>query len=286
MLTKRFILILSATTALALAAVACGGGASSDAGDHSAGTDAQPPGSDSTTSRNSLESALGLPAQPKAMATATGGAAGTAPSTEDAYGTVQSAASQLDRKIIFNAKVDVASNDVQSSFADVSRIARTAGGFVDKSSVYNKKDDSGEERTYATITLRVPVAAYQDTLQSLRTLPGGKVLKEESSSREVTDQYTDLNSRLRNLQQSETQYLKLMEQAKTIQDIMAVSDRIDGIRLQSGQCFRSANAVIRKLVASLERSHRVMGMRPEIPVRGKAGIMLFQYHLEMFDPFA
>ncbi len=169
------------------------------------------------------------------MASATQAANGSAYSTAAGGGsdaTQGTAADQLDRKIIFNAKLDIAADDVHASFAEASRVARNAGGFVDKSSVYAKKDEAGVERTYATLTVRVPVGAYQDVLQSLRTLPGGKVTKEESGSREVTDQYTDLQSRLRNLQRSESQYLTLLGQAKTIQEIMTVNDRIDSIRLQ------------------------------------------------------
>ncbi len=168
------------------------------------------------------------------VASATQAANGSAYSTTAGGGndTQGSAANQLERKIIFNAKLDIAAGDVHAAFAEASRVARNAGGFIDRSSVYAKKDLAGVERTYATLTVRVPVAAYQDVLQNLRTLPGGKVMKEESGSREVTDQYTDLQSRLRNLQRSESQYLTLLGQAKTIQEIMTVSDRIDSIRLQ------------------------------------------------------
>lgn len=168
----------------------------------------------------------------KTLTSSNGAAPGTAQDESGGEGGGGAVTGQVERKIIFNAKLNIDADDVHVAFADASRVARNAGGYVEKSSVYSKKDSSGEERTYATLTVRVPVGAYQDVLGSLRTLSGGKVTKEESGSREVTEQYTDLQSRLRNLERSEAQYLKLLEQAKTIQEIMTVNDRIDSIRLQ------------------------------------------------------
>lgn len=164
-------------------------------------------------------------ARPPATGTSTDSA--TAPNDP-----VAGVPSSLDRKIIFNARLDLTADDVPGSFSEVGRIARTAGGFIEKSSLSTRKDDEGKERPYASLTLRVPVDSYQDVLARLRTLPGGKVGKEDSASREVTDQYTDLQSRQRNLERSEAQYLKLLEQAKTIQEILTVNERLDGIRLQ------------------------------------------------------
>jgi hypothetical protein len=138
----------------------------------------------------------------------------------------------LDRKIIFNARLALTAEDVPASFDRVSRIARTAGGFIEKSSLATRKDSDGEERPYASLTLRVPTATYQDTLGELRALPGGKVGTEESGSNEVTEQYTDLQSRLRNLERTEQRYLALLEQATTIPDILTVNDRLDSVRLQ------------------------------------------------------
>jgi len=237
------IIIMAAVMTLAgtVAAVACGGDAvpgGSSREDIATTALAKPPALDSSAQPGPADATNRLAGVAESKAGAPGAAAtpaGNAYSTAASGSgdpTQGSAANQLERKIIFNAKLDIAADDVQTAFADASRAARNAGGFVDRSRVYAKKDESGVERTYATLTVRVPVGAYQDVLQSLRTLPGGKVTKEESGSREVTDQYTDLQSRLRNLERSESQYLTLLGQAKTIQEIMTVNDRIDSIRLQ------------------------------------------------------
>ncbi len=89
--------------------------------------------------------------------------------------------------------------------------------------------------TYNTGLLRVPVERYQESLAALRTIDGATVKEEGTKSNEVTEQYTDLQSRLRNLQSTEQQYLLLLKEAKTIQEILTVQDRLSGIRSQIEQ---------------------------------------------------
>jgi hypothetical protein len=113
----------------------------------------------------------------------------------------------------------------------VSRIATAAGGFVESSSFANA--DNPDERA-ANLTMRVPADRYQDTLASLRGLAGVSVKTENSKSSEVTEEYTDLQSRQRNLERTEQQYLTLLERAASIQEILT-GGPIDGVRLQIEQ---------------------------------------------------
>jgi hypothetical protein len=61
------------------------------------------------------------------------------------------------------------------------------------------------------------------------------VSEESAHSAEVTEEYTDLESRLRNLERTEQQYLDLMAKAVTVDEILALTDRLDGVRLQIEQ---------------------------------------------------
>ena len=217
-------------SALGIVAVACGddGGTLSLRDTASSGASEQ---------NRSLNSGKGLPAsaatstsgQPQAPAVV-GKTGSSAPGT----GTAGSVTS-LDRKIIMNAKLDLEATDVRASFNDVTRVARAAGGFVERSSLDERPLGVDKTVLHGTISLRVPSAKYGDVVADLQTLSGVKVTKEQSSSNEVTEQYTDLTSRQRNLERSEAQYLKLYEQAKTIQEILTVQERLDGVRLQIEQ---------------------------------------------------
>ena len=119
--------------------------------------------------------------------------------------------------------------------AAVGPAARAEAGFVESSSIGSFTDEWGREYATATITIRIPVDRYDSTLAAIRKIPGSTVRSEDSSATEVTEEYTDLQSRLRNRKRVETQYLTLLEDARTIQDILTVNDRIDSVRSQIEQ---------------------------------------------------
>jgi len=138
------------------------------------------------------------------------------------------------RKIIFDAKLTLTADDIERSFSDASALARTNGGYIEKSSYANSTDGTNGPRS-ATLTIRVPVQNYDSLMANLRTLPGVKVRTEGSASNEVTEQYADLESRQRNLERTEQQYLELLARATSINEILTVQDRLSGVRLQIEQ---------------------------------------------------
>ncbi len=168
-----------------------------------------------------------LPAAPSTNGTQTYGAAGAA-------GGGTALPSLLDRKVILTASLGLGVDDVATTFTEASRLTRSSGGYVEKASYAASTAGDTKQRT-ATLTLRVPADQYDSLLAQLRGMPGVKVNSEGSKSSEVTEQYTDLQSRLRNLERTEQSYLKLLEQAKSIQDILTVNDRLDSVRGQIEQ---------------------------------------------------
>lgn len=155
-------------------------------------------------------------------------------SSDDAYGlnTGGQSLAQLDRKIIFTANMTLSADDVSASFNQASILARSNGGYIESS---NFSGGADPERRSATLTVRVPVENYEGFLASVRGMSGLTVESEGSNSSEVTEQYTDLSSRLRNLERTEQQYLDLLAQATTINDILTVQDRLTSVREQIEQ---------------------------------------------------
>ncbi len=189
---------------------------------------AQGVGFTESVARNSAASPSGAPAPASGdKSLGRSGAGGT--------GSLPDSNAEFARKVIVNANISLNVKDVSVAFAEANRLARSAGGYVEQSSFINVNNNKDAPQRTASITLRIPSAQYDATLASLRGMEGAKVASEGSKSSEITEQYTDLQSRLRNLERSETQYLTLMEQAKTIADIIQLNDRLDGVRGQIEQ---------------------------------------------------
>jgi hypothetical protein len=120
----------------------------------------------------------------------------------------------------------------------VGNAVAAAGGFVSASTFTAVSSDDPEDpeatpapdESQATVTIRVPAETYQQVLNEIRGL--GEVKSVNSSTSEVTEEYTDLEAQLRHLQATEERYLTLMGSATQINDILALEDRLNQVRLE------------------------------------------------------
>ncbi len=227
--TRTRLMLIGAAAVLLVLAAACGGAL--DNGEESGDSG----GAASAPAFNSLDIAGDEPAVARSEAQADGEYAysdsydseAEAPRGEGP-GSAPQLQGLLDRKIIQSTSVDIEVADVGRDFQEIIRIAQTAGGFVDGSTFSNVEDQQS-----ADITIRVPSDRYQDVLAQLRTM--GTVTQESSDSNDVTEEFTDLEARIRTLEATEQRYLELLSQAKTIDEILTVQDRLDGVRGQIEQ---------------------------------------------------
>jgi hypothetical protein len=82
----------------------------------------------------------------------------------------------------------------------------------------------------ATITIKAPSDSFGELLQRLREV--GKPLAEQVSTQEVTEEYVDLEAQVRNLEATEQQYLRLLERAQRIEEILPLQQRLTEVRSQ------------------------------------------------------
>lgn len=210
-LTRGKLVVLGALAALALALAACGGDIADQSGGFGDG-----------------DAVEGQPAP--AADEAPAGGVSTDKSVEDSGG--EALPSTTDRKIVRTATLELSVEDVGGAVQEIDTIATTAGGFVSGSSVSTLPGDGDDDtpRTQtATITIRVPSDAYAGVMAKLRGI-AEEVTSETSDATEVTEEYTDLQSRLRNLEATERAYLELLSKATGIPDILTVQDRLNSVR--------------------------------------------------------
>jgi hypothetical protein len=135
----------------------------------------------------------------------------------------------LDRMVIRTAQLGVEVSDMEQALAQVRAIASRGGGFVSASNTHIERVND-QDRTVADLTLQVRSDSADQALSDLRSL--GKVTSETSGSQDVTDEYVDVDSNLRNLQASEAAILKLMDRATQIQDVLALQRELTNVRGQ------------------------------------------------------
>ena len=135
----------------------------------------------------------------------------------------------LGRMVIRTAQLNLEVQDMESALSQVRAIATRAGGFVSASDTHVEKVND-KDNMVANLTLQVRSDASDSAMSDLRAL--GKVTAETSGSQDVTDEYVDLDSNLRNLQASEAAILKLMDKATQIQDVLSLQRELTQVRGQ------------------------------------------------------
>lgn len=120
--------------------------------------------------------------------------------------------------------VEVGEDGYQRAFQRVVSTATSLGGAVVSSTTRTTEDGA----TSGTVTVRVPVAGYEDLLASAGDI--GTVRSQDITSQDVTAEFVDLEARLRHEQAQEAFYLGLLEDAAGVQDAIAVQQQLTGIQ--------------------------------------------------------
>jgi hypothetical protein len=192
------------------------------------GKAAQPPAPAAVPAAAPAGALAGGPAVADAAAQRSAAPAAAAPNST-AANEAGAAAQAFDRMVIRTAQLTVEVTDIEQGLAQARAIASRSGGFVSASNTRIERVND-QDRTVADLTIQVRSDAADAALSDLRAL--GKVTTEASGSQDVTEEYTDLDSNLRNLQASESAILKLMDKATRIEDVLALQRELTNIRGQ------------------------------------------------------
>jgi hypothetical protein len=109
-----------------------------------------------------------------------------------------------------------------ASVDEVMLLARRFGGSVQSTAI----DDSGEGR--GTVIVRVPSDRFEDTLTELRDI--GRIESQYVDTQDVTDEFVDLEARIRNARTAERVLLNLMDEASTIADTIRVQNQLERVQ--------------------------------------------------------
>lgn len=130
------------------------------------------------------------------------------------------------RVVIYNAALRIVVSHVDEAIKEMERIAELRGGYVQRI----KMDQ---------ITIRIPVQQYQSAVASVEEL--GQVTERELEALDVTEEFVDLEARLRNAKNVRNRFEALLERAETVEAALAVEKELQRV-----------NEEIERLKAKLE----------------------------------
>lgn len=133
-------------------------------------------------------------------------------------------ARQAKRKIILTHDLTLEVASLGNAVETITRLAESSGGYVFSSSrsSLDRKSFSGE------VGIRVPSGKSGAVLGALRKL--GRVEQESSTADDISEQYVDLEARLKNAQASEERLKQMYQRAGNIKDVLEVEKELTRVR--------------------------------------------------------
>ncbi|MCX5671232.1 MAG: DUF4349 domain-containing protein [Planctomycetota bacterium] len=121
--------------------------------------------------------------------------------------------------------VTIETSELDKVFREVNQMAEQAGGYITESFRQQMGDGSYRGR----LAFRLPPKVVGSFLDRVRAL--GKVLNEKSTGQDVTEEYTDVEARLRNAKVSEQRLLGfLTERTQRLADVIEVEREVSRVR--------------------------------------------------------
>jgi hypothetical protein len=127
---------------------------------------------------------------------------------------------QPDRMLVWKAQLSLQVWSVSNAVSEVTALVERQGGFIEQ------KSDRGERS--ASVTLRVPAKTFKTALASLEVL--GTVTYRNVEGEDVTEQYIDVEARLKNKIVLRDRLKQLLEKATDVKDVLAIETELNRVQ--------------------------------------------------------
>ncbi|HEU4834954.1 MAG TPA: DUF4349 domain-containing protein [Pyrinomonadaceae bacterium] len=143
-----------------------------------------------------------------------------------------STAEAADRKIIRNADITIEVPSTTDAQHRVTSIAESHGGFVVTSEAKQRESNDPAQRTFdIKLVVRVPSNQFGRAFDEIKKL-AGNTPSEQVTSQDVTEDFIDLEARIKTQKALEVQFLGIMRQAHQIADALEVQRQIAEVRTE------------------------------------------------------
>lgn len=130
------------------------------------------------------------------------------------------------RMVVTNSNLSLAVKDVLKSINEIKKMTKDLGGYMVSSS-----QSAPEGPASGDITIRVPAEKLDETLEFLRS-SAVKVVSENINGTDVTDEYIDIDTRMKTLEGTKARYEGILASATTVDEILQVTNNILSIQDQ------------------------------------------------------
>src|SRR5262252_876810 len=142
------------------------------------------------------------------------------------------ASQAFDRKIIRNANLTFEVSSPGDSQRRVVSIAESHQGFVVTSeSTQRPSEDRNKPEMTINLVVRVPAPQFNPVMEEIRAV-GARVVQEKNTGQDVTEEFMDLEARIKNQKALELQFLEIMKRAGKVDDALSVQRELAEVRTE------------------------------------------------------
>jgi len=143
---------------------------------------------------------------------------------------VGATAEAVERKIIRNAEITLEVPSTTDTQHKITSIAQANGGFVVTSEAKQRENVDPAQRTLdIKLVVRVPSPQFGATFDEIKKL-ASNTPQENVSGQDVTEEFIDLEARIKTQKALELQFLEIMRQAYKVADALEVQRQIADVR--------------------------------------------------------
>ena len=169
--------------------------------------------------------------------------------------------SQPDRFLIKNATLRIEAKDPRKSMEKVAAAVKAANGYL--SDMHETVDSLGSRSI--SVTVRIPSTGFDQSMLELQSL--GKVLERQVTAEDVTEEFVDSQSRLRNLKKTEERLIAHLSRTGKLADTLLVEKELTRVRQEIEQIegrlrFLSHRISYSTITLTLSEAARPLAMTP------------------------
>ncbi len=133
---------------------------------------------------------------------------------------------EVERKIIMRANLSIEIKNIDEVDSRITNLIENYNGYIADSSNWENQN----KQKFYRYQLRIPADNFNQILSELDSDNFGQVLSRSVSGQDVTEEYMDLDIRLRNLLAQEERYRELLDKAEEVEEILKIEKELTRVR--------------------------------------------------------
>lgn len=149
----------------------------------------------------------------------------------DSTSTVGDQIQNSGQKKVYRSYLSIESTDFDNNYNAILAKVDECGGYISNSNMSGGLNYDGTQRLRrANLELKIPTAKYREFLSYGETF--GNIVNQNESVEDITSSYLDVEARISSLKAEEERLLELLQQTGTLEELLAVEDRLANVRYE------------------------------------------------------